>query len=272
MAGMRTPWHVVTASVTGPNHVAGNVGNQDRFGVRDLGDGRQLFAVADGAGSRKLAERGAQFAVAAAVAAAGRQLTQPPDTLAGWLTVADKFAADCIGEFDGLVDRDIRDRLGHQSGPRNVAAERPAYGTTLLAVIGAPPCYVFLSVGDCYLVVDREPGGPQLVVSTPARENSGTTVFMTSSNRDSLKQAGVIVDERIRALALLTDGLYEALLELRRGPSGRTHAAAPADFRAYFHYFADPQADPRDLTAKIERDFGATSNDDKTIVLAVRRS
>jgi hypothetical protein len=263
-------WRITVASVVGPAHVRANLPNQDRWLVRPLGTHACLYAVADGAGSRSRSGEGAEFAVLAAGMAAESVFGACPLGIAGWRRAMRAFRMVCVQRFDRSVD-EAAARSRAAGGP-SVQELRREFATTLLAVVAAPPYFGYLSVGDCFLVVDHRDGVPGLVVSAPEREHAGATTFLTSDHRDEQLTTGVLLDDRIRALALCSDGVAEGMLSARMEADGKLHYLAPPAFRVYFDAFADDQVDGGELTAKLESaEFAATSGDDKTIVLAVRR-
>jgi len=271
--GAHPGWKVVSATTKGAGHSSLHRPNQDREITRAVGDGTTwVYAVADGAGSRARSDHGALLAVEAAATAAdlvfGRGV---PNSVDGWRTAAEKFAKESLDVFDRRVDSDVQGLRGLMREPAGEL--RASYATTLLAVVSAPPFFAYVNVGDCFLVVDRDPGGPFLVVTAPEREHAGETVFLTSRHRGAHVTHGVIMDARIRGVALCTDGLCEGMLANRQTPDGRLHSLAPPEFSAYFDYFSAPGPDDNDLATKImSREFAETSGDDKTIVMAVRRS
>jgi hypothetical protein len=267
-------WRVTAASVIGAGHVRGNLPNQDRWRSAPVGSGTHLLTVADGAGSRSRAEFGAEFAVAAAHDAATGTFGTRPGTLREWRAAAARFAVACLREFDRKVTEEVARIVRHESADVLLDEDElwRSFGTTLLAVVTAPPFLCFVSVGDCFLVVDRDPGGPHLVVAPPERDHAGGTVFLTSKARERHLSHGVVVDDRIRGLAVCSDGVSEGMLDTRVTPDGRLQQLAPAEFGSYFTHFGDPRTTSEELGAKLRSpEFAATSSDDKTIVMAVRR-
>lgn len=270
---VHTGWRITAASVIGAGHVRGKLPNQDRWLAEPVGPGVQLLTVADGAGSRSRAELGAEFAVTAAHRAAAAVFgVGQPATLAYWRLATARFAKACLSEFDRLVGDEMRQLRRQESDAAEEELWR-SFGTTLLAVVTAPPYVCFVNVGDCFLVVDRDPGGPHLIVAPPEREHAGGTVFLTSRGRDRHLSYGVVVDDRIRGLAVCSDGVSEGMLATQTAVDGRLQHRAPAEFGSYFAHFGNPSTTSAELDAKLRSpEFAATSNDDKTIVMAVRRS
>ncbi|MEU1987875.1 PP2C family serine/threonine-protein phosphatase [Nocardia sp. NPDC019304] len=273
MRGPGAVWTADTATVTGPGHVRRGLPNQDRKLVRSINPGCCLFAVADGAGSYRRSDLGATFAVGAAGDAAEHVFgAGTPSGFGGWSAMLPEFQAECLRRFDNSVDKATQQILAeHPDEPEPDI--RASFATTLLAVVAQPPYFLYVSVGDCFLVVDREPGGPRLVVTASPRENTGATTFLTSVSRKSQLRSHVIVDDRITAMAVCSDGLAEGMLAVAAAPDGELHFQAPPEFRRYFEYFFRPAAAAGELQAYLNSaQMAATSSDDKTIVLAARRS
>jgi hypothetical protein len=264
-------WRVISATAKGPGHASVHRPNQDRELTRPVGtDGTWVYAVADGAGSRTRSDHGALLAVEAAATAAESVFGHgSPSSIDAWRVSVMSFAKECLDSFDRRVAAEVQ-------GLRAVTSDSPdelrgSFATTLLTVVSAPPYFGYVSVGDCFLVVDRDPGGAHLVVTAPEREHAGTTVFLTSRNRGSYLNHGVIMDARIRGLALCTDGLCEGMLAIQQTSDGRIHQLAPPEFTVYFDHFSSPAVDGAELTMKLlSKEFAATSSDDKTIIMAVR--
>jgi serine/threonine protein phosphatase PrpC len=279
-------WHVVTASVRGPNHTSLGLPNQDSFRVSQLENGLTMFAVADGAGSRERSAEGSACATEAADGSVRHVFGGAlPTNSTDWQQAMTSFAHLTLARFDDAVQARIRDAeqtsaLADAPGPAAtdraaaaLAATRGQYATTLLAVVAMPPWYGYVSVGDCFLVLDRHAHGPHLVVGNDSdREHAGASVFLTSAHRSGYLQTEIVLDDQITGLALCTDGLYEGMLSLRGGAGDAIHKVAPAEFRVYFEHFASTGSDPNDLARKLaSKEFAATSGDDKTMILAVRR-
>jgi hypothetical protein len=252
-------WRIVSASVTGSAHTDNGIENQDAYACRPLDDGFVL-AVADGAGSRRRAATGARLAVDAACVAAERCLDAAPAGAAG----APRFATTTLALFDAaLAALTAADGAGSPAD----------YATTLLALVARPPRYLYLSVGDGFLVVAHEGGGAHLVVP-PADEpvgDLGSAVFLTSPDRAGDVRSGLIVDTAVHGVALCTDGLIEAVLAADQWPDGRQRLRAPDDFDRYLTMFGPARAEATELTRRLQSpEVAATSVDDKTMVLAVR--
>ncbi|MEV6491036.1 protein phosphatase 2C domain-containing protein [Actinoplanes sp. NPDC051633] len=264
-------WRVVAGSVAGPQHANVELSNQDSVRQRMLPGGLHALAVADGAGPAARATLGSNFAVEAAIAAAVRCFPEPPVGLAGWRSATLAFADECLSGFD--------EEVAHAGGPR------ADYSTTLLAVILAPPFLAYVCVGGCFLVAQRDPGGSSLVVApravlVPAAEppasavNPGLSgaVYLTSPHRDEDLRHGVLADTALSGVALGTGGVVDGMLRAAYAPDGSAYHVAPAGFDEYFDTFRDDAVDARVLSRRLRsREFAASSGDDKTLLMAVRR-
>lgn len=263
----------VVASVTGQNHLRVGQQNQDRQMVKVLGNGIHVAAVADGAGSRSRSDLGAQIAVDTAISVADTHFEADiPETRSGWMSAVATYGRACAGSFDERLAEEIV-LLKEESNELDSEEDfRNSFATTLLAVVALPPWYGYISVGDCFFVVNREPGGAHLIwPSDEAREHAGSTVFMTSHGRDRNLATGIVEDPYIKGFALCSDGLYEGMLVTRQTATGGLRFAAPTDFSRYFDFFADDRIGQHELEQKLaSSDFAATSGDDKTMVMAVR--
>jgi hypothetical protein len=264
-------WRVVSASVTGPNHASTGLENQDAMKSGPVGDGLYLMAVADGAGSQPRAAHGALLSVNAACEAAEQAFARRPGSVHEWRDAAWQYGGACLAWFDELVAGAVAALPPRGDGRTPV--ERADFATTLLAVVADPPYFCYVCVGDGFLVLDRSPGGPHLVVPPPTgRGHANETVFLTSPHRDRDLRTGVIVDTGIRGLALCTDGLIDGMLAVARSPNGGVLPVAPPEFAEYFAVFGDPTVDASELGRKLQsKAFAASSGDDKTMIMAVRR-
>jgi hypothetical protein len=255
-----TGWRLVPVSVTGTDHLARGTENQDAFGAAALGDGF-VAAVADGAGSASRSATGARLAVEAACDAARQVLGRAPARRADWPAAAGRYVRTVFGLFDA--------RLAALAG-----ADAPTdYATTLLAVVAHPPRYLYVSVGDGFLVVGHEGGGTHLVAPPDNGADRAQCVFLTSKERATAARVGLVDDHAVHGLALCTDGLLEAVLAADQWPDGSQRLRAPADFELYLRMFsAGGGAGPGDLVHRLQSDeFAASSPDDKTMLLAVHR-
>ena len=246
-------WRIVAGSVAGPRHANVELSNQDSTRERRLPGGLHALAVADGTGSAARATLGANFAVEAAIAAAVRCFPSPPADLAGWRAATTALAQACLSGFDHEVTL--------------AGGARADYSTTLLAVVLGPPFLAYVCVGDGFLVAQRDPGGSSLVVAPRAE-----AVHLTSAARDADLRHGVLADTALSGVALGTEGVIGGILTVSRAPDGTEHHVAPPGFDEYFDMFRNDAADAAMLNRRLRsREFAASSGDDKTLLMAIRR-
>ncbi|GAA2902800.1 hypothetical protein GCM10010472_71260 [Pseudonocardia halophobica] len=195
--------------------------------------------------------------------------TSLPTDAVGWRRACGCLRTTVLDNFDGNLSMRIeQDRRNEGLGREQI--KLGDYASTLLAVVSAPPWLAYIAVGDCFLVVDRRPGGAFLLSPVAeVREHGGATVFMTSDSRQEHCSTGLVWDAGIRGIALATDGLYEALLTYRRDADDVLWYTAPKDFVRYFDHFASAGGD--ELASVLASDpFVKSSGDDKTMIIMVQ--
>ena len=212
-------WRFVTARVTGTSHTKAGLPCQDQFYCRVVGNQTLVAAVADGAGSAALAERGADIAVK---------------------TVVDFLSCQLD---DGRLDYDAMLREAAVEARETVLAEARRCGaeprdlaSTLLVTVVGPDSGSALQVGDGVIVVSDGGNGwgwvfwPQRgeyanQISNPNRdttrfrwifwpqrgEYANTTYFLTDT--DALERLRVAPRlGKVTDIALMTDGLESLAL------------------------------------------------------------
>jgi len=205
---------------------------------------------------------GAHLAVEAAADAARTVLPDTPPSAEAADADAHRFRGACLRAFTARLDALLAAAPGHQAGD---------YAATLLAVVAHPPYFVYLAVGDCFLVARHGRDAAHLVLAPDGDGVANETVFLTSAVRDTAVRSGVLADDGVTGLALATDGLVEATLTARVSATGSRQYAAPAEFADYFAVFAGSAPAGRLAEQFASAEFAATSGDDKTMVIAVRR-
>ncbi len=245
------PWIVLGECVTGTAHHTRSVPCQDAFRVRCLGpDGEWLVvAVADGAGTAAHADVGATLVCEELVRRVG------PDRLE-FLSTHEAMTA---------LFTEVRAALLAEAGQLGVSPRELAC-TALLAVVG-PTSAVVTQIGDGAIVLGD--GGGQRVVFWPdPAEYANATDFLSEERfADALRFEAVAGP--VAELAVLTDGLQRLALDF----AARTpHAPF---FRPLFDQLRlapDPDALAEPFRGFLDSpQVNARTDDDKTLVLAVRR-
>lgn len=236
-----TSWRALTASVPGSGHRARDVGCEDASSVVVPDEGGLLLAVADGAGSARLAAEGSRRAVDAAMAALGEGLDLC-DVLA---RARDALEPTDDEAADGVV-------LGDRA-------------TTLLVVrvdeVGG--VIETAQVGDGAVVI-RSAGELEVLAADSKGEYLNETCFLTSERWAEEARVARRPLEGVDALAALTDGLQLVALDLATG-------APHVPFFAPFFSFAASDGE----VAALEQFLGSErvaerTDDDVTLAVAVR--
>lgn len=135
-------WKVIAAKVRGPDHEAQGLPCQDAFNHAVQGC-RLIAAIADGAGSARFSERGAQCLVDTVVAA----LSNRPEPVAGapevmletWRPVVEAAVERARAAVDEIIDE----------APTSDPPATPAdYHATLVGMVAEPEGGVLFHIGD----------------------------------------------------------------------------------------------------------------------------
>ncbi len=249
-------WRVVGASALGTSHARRGQPCQDWQSYRCLPGGGLVVAVADGAGSAGLAERGSQRAVEAALDAAA---------LAAQALLANKPQVEPT-DWNDLM------RWVFSQARKAVAARAHSehhllrqYATTLSVAVAAGGWLAVAQIGDGAVVVEDASGALIAATRLQKGEYANETHFLT--DRGAVKRLETWVDTRpVKALAAMSDGLVRLALRL---PSGEPHRPF---FAPLFHFIAnvtdEPQARQQLADFLSSERVCARTDDDKSLVLA----
>lgn len=222
---------VVGASVAGLGHLRTGSPCQDRYAVAHVDDAL-VVAVADGMGSARLSQEGADAAVRAAVLR-----LDPMEALSAART-AIEARADLLG------------------------CELRALACTLSVCVWRDDLLAIAHIGDG-AVVARASG--ELVVASaaaPSEYVNETDPLTLDDWRDRVRLSAV---EHVDAVAAFTDGVAHAALRMDGTPS-------EGFFAPIFAWAAGERADETALADLLGgRKISEHSDDDKTLVVAVSR-
>lgn len=256
LSSMSTPY-VICAAVTGPSHIKRGLPCQDAFAHRFIGNNIVAIAVADGLGSMPLADVGAKLAVDSSLEFLAQALQTDPVSLESELMTT--VFTNCI--------LSVRTRLQEES----IALECPVnhLATTLLITVIQNDQARVAHVGDGAVVAETDNG--LLILSTPAPSEYVNVVTPITS--DTWQEDFSISEclSCVNALAVFTDGCQPACLPKVQG-----------EYQVFEGFFKPIFAFAKDVTdlTIAEEDLDsflssakmtATSDDDKTLVLAVVR-
>jgi len=247
-------WRVVGASARGIAHQEKDVSCQDAYRLQILSSGELLIAVADGAGSADRSNDGAHLAVEQAVVSLEMSIgEQSPIDEAGWRTlIADVF-------------RKVYGTLALTAATENVTLR--SFATTLTCVVVSDGWLVVGQIGDGVAVAEAEDGSLFLTVRPQRGEYANEAYFLTMP--EALRYVEIhAYHQRVRALAVTTDGLLRLALKL---PDYKPY---PPFFQPLLGFIAEAEDENQareQLVAFLTSDrVCARTDDDKTLVLAAR--
>jgi hypothetical protein len=274
-------WRVAAASVCGASHERTGQPCQDAQNSVVLPDGTLIAAVADGAGSARLAEVGAAVAVRAAIEffsagpaewhghparesenattermgetpmPLGATAAQPDDEQhKAWLTKAVAAARAAV----------VAEAAARGAEPRDLAS-------TLIVLLARPGLVAAAQIGDGAVVVAEGGEGLCAITKPSSGEFLNETTFLTSPNADEQLQLA-FWRGAVAHLAAFTDGLQMLALQM---PGGAPHAPF---FAPLFRFLAgqSDEAQARDgLTGFLRSPrLRERADDDLTLLLATR--
>jgi hypothetical protein len=254
---MESEWQVVGAAVQGLSHQKQGLPCQDALKYLCLPGGILLMALADGAGSAKHAELGAQTAVEASV---------------GWLVTCleKEQPIECCEWAEVIWEtfqnaRTALERLGQEH-------DEPlrSFATTLTCLVATSERLIVGQLGDGAVVAVDEDNGIRTVTTLQRGEYANETNFLTQEQALDLVVIQVI-DEQVRALAMMSDGLTR--LALKR-PDNEPH---PPFFKPLFAFVESSASsdDPAQANHALMEFLTSPrvcerTDDDKALVLALR--
>lgn len=253
-------WKVVAVSVAGTSHARTAQPCQDAAYCRVLSRTVLIGAVADGAGSARFSDEGAQIAVKKAVdtlaeaieRATGSHPRTPHLTGDEWHHVLR------TAMYVALANIELRAAMR--------AAPSRDLATTLLLFVAMPQHLVAAQIGDGAIVV-RDATGQLRAITTPlSGEYANTTTFLVSPDAFKALQYQVW-NGPYNGVAAFTDGLQRLALTM---PQGAPHAP----FFTPLFDFAERARDARTAIEEIDaflRSGKVTERADDDLTLLVAR-
>lgn len=249
-------WSVIGASTRGISHTQRGQLCQDAQSSRVLSGGIALAVVADGAGTARLSDQGAQTAVREALAALEVALSSGvPQEAKTWQAVLlDAFVAARQAVFNLAQEQD--------ENPRE-------YACTLIAAAAAPGWLVTGSIGDGAVVARGEQGDLFTATRLQRGEYANETHFLVQD--DALDQVVIDAFERpLGGFAVMSDGLIRLALKM---PSQEPHRPF---FDPLFQFVSSVENETDGVgqlasfldSARVNQ----RTDDDKSLVLAVWRN
>jgi hypothetical protein len=254
-------WRAKADSSVGVSHQKRGIPCQDSAHY-DFVDEIVIGAVADGAGSAKWAEEGAQISVKVAT-----------DYLKNWIRSEKKQVLKVLSrsekdlyqlftkEFTNILGEVLRELKKEASQSRSQLKD---YACTLLVFVAAPDWLAAMQLGDGFIVIKPLNREYQLLFQPDKGEFANQTTFVTSSNshRDMKVR---IFQEPQQFICASTDGLERvAILFSNWTPS-------PNFFDPFREYISSQKYldnDPNYLQTFLSSDLlNGRTDDDKTLLL-----
>jgi len=251
-------WKFTNATVTGKAHTARGEPGQDscRAGTIRISDTDFFIGIAaDGAGSTKDGGQGADIACRTLFALI-------TDTL------------EKSDEFSLITDDVIRDWISTSHEAIVTEAQESGkklrqYASTVICAVAGNDRAIYFQIGDGAIVTGSGPEY-QTIFWPEQGEYANTTYFITDDNY--LSHLKILHAETPDEIALFTDGLQNLVLSFAEK---KAHAGF---FRPLFDALKqDTESGISGFSARMEHflcreDISARSDDDKTLILAVRRT
>ncbi|MGL5133535.1 MAG: PP2C family serine/threonine-protein phosphatase [Planktothrix sp.] len=200
-------WQVVSASVTGKSHEKQNLPCQDAQGYKHLSDSCLIFAVADGAGSAKLADLGANIAVKIALFTLEKQINSVDINVKN--IVWEDYLKEALNQALSAIQTES---VTQETELRELA-------TTLILGIATPELVAVAQVGDGAIVVEDKTGNIQELTIPASGEYLNETIFLISPNALETAQINLWSGQP-KYLAAFSDGLQMLALKM---PEGKPH-------------------------------------------------
>ena len=240
-------WRVLGASVEGAGHRRSRIGCQDSHAWTVVSDNTLVAAVADGAGSARLAADGARLAANFSVEYVAWRLCEQEEVAPSDLLM------DAMSATRALLTRTAK-TAKHALGD---------LATTLALVLATPERVWAAQVGDGSVVIADPDGSLQAIAEGEREEYLNETTFLTSKDW----RGACVVEEApapVESVALLTDGLGLLALDLTDG--GKPHTPF---FKPLLGFARSEDPRPVELERFLESERVATrTDDDVTLLLA----
>lgn len=252
-----TGWQVAAAQKRGSRHEASGANCEDAYYVVQPVPGLLVIAIADGAGSAKFAEIGANVAVQHGAA----------HVCAGWELVGDTLGDSIILRLLEEAMSSARSAVQAEAATREVEFQELA--STMILVIAHQEFVAAAQIGDGAVVV-ADAAGEVFSLTAPVQgEYFNETVFLTARNALQIMQLKLWRGE-MSGVAAFSDGLQLLCLEW---PECLAHASF---FKPLLEFIRDTPEEARAASELAEflhsERVGKLTDDDVTLVVATLRN
>ncbi len=247
-------WRIIPAAVAGTSHIKRGLPCQDSYYWEILPPGILVTAVADGAGSAKLAEIGSEIAAGAVVETVRKNqsaLHFPPEDEENWR----EFLLNCL--------KVARVSVAAEAATRNVKVRDLA--STLILVIAKPEMVALAQVGDGAAVIEDSQGNLISLSAPDSGEFINETSFLVSQGAIEAAQIKIWQGKAAK-LAVFSDGLQLLALQMASG------LPYPPFFQPLFRFLAEAE-DEKEAQMQLQKFLVShrvteRTDDDVTLFLA----
>jgi len=255
-------WRAVARSSVGISHQKQQLPCQDYGGYKIIKD-VIVGAVADGAGSAKHADIGAELAVKTVL----KYLTG----IEAWLQKRKRFC-----HFNPpLSEEDARKLFAKTVKKVTIALQKQAakngysvddLACTLLILIATPNAVAAMQIGDGFIVVRCRASEPQLLFQPDKGEYINQTTFVTSANALEAMRVRVYLGQQ-EFICAATDGLERVAIRMS---DWTPFAPFFRCLEAYLQESRDPEQEDEYLMSFLASDrLNVYTEDDKTLLLGI---
>lgn len=264
---MTQQWKAIVRSSIGVSHQRSSLPCQDYGGYRCLENHDKPIAigvVADGAGSARFSEIGAQLTVETALA----ELAEFPQFQTDWETRKQENFADLTnGEVNQKLFAELQQAIVSKlkEKAKELDCDLQDLACTLIVFIATSTWLLSAQIGDGFIVVRGQGDEAYQVLSQPQKgEYWNETTFVTSATALEALQIHWF-GQAPQFIAVSTDGLEEVALNLG---SWTAHGPFFQPFDEFMKTTADPEAQGTDLEDFLNSDrLNERTDDDKTLLL-----
>ncbi|MEH1978052.1 MAG: PP2C family serine/threonine-protein phosphatase [Nostoc sp.] len=256
-------WKAVARSEIGTSHQKQGIGCQD-YGNYRIFDDVIVGAVADGAGSAKHSDFGANLAVETVLKYLGGISKFLQKRKRCWQKISQEFSQT---EAENLFTKTVNEVIAELD---KQAAKKDYYvndlACTLLVFVATPDWVAVMQIGDGFIVMRSEESEYQLLFQPDKGEFANETTFITSTN--ALKEMQVkVINEKQEFICASTDGLEKVAIRL-----SDWEPFSPF-FKPLEEYLQEPvngEEEDKYLTEFLNSErLNSRTDDDKTLLLCL---
>lgn len=251
-------WKAVARSEIGTSHQKQGIGCQD-YGNYRIFDDVIVGAVADGAGSAKHSDFGANLAVET-VLKCFANINESPQKQAFFQPLCKEEAQQVFAKIVKQVITELQKQADEKDYSINDLA------CTLLVFLATPDWVAAMQIGDGFIVMRSEDSEYQLLFQPDKGEFANETTFITSTN--ALKEMQVkVINEKQEFICASTDGLEKVAIRLS---DWEPFSPFFKPLEEYLHEPVNREEEDKYLTEFLNSErLNSRTDDDKTLLLCL---